>query len=159
MLGIGKIQTCSRSYRARAGGSNLLLVSHKAFQSKSSNMFYQFLIRSYFFPLSSGEKFQTSNNMENQLWKANIGVGPTHAGNQVGELTPGERPSLFASGKRTPSVCDRALTKITTHLSVHSEKTKWGKAMHSIEIIVKMRGRVTLQTQKQQDKNILGLTK
>lgn len=110
MLEIAKIQTCSRSYRACVGGSNLVLVSHKAFQSKSSSMFYQFLIRSYFFPLSSGEKFQTSNNTENQFWKANMGVGPTHAGNQVGELKP-EKGPVSASCKRTPSVCDKALTK------------------------------------------------
>lgn len=35
---------------------------------------------------------------------------------------------------------------------MHSEKTKWGKAMHSIEVIVKMKGRVTLQTEATRQK-------
>lgn len=36
--------------------------------------------------------FQTSNNTENQFWKANMGIGPTLAGNQVEELTPETGP-------------------------------------------------------------------
>lgn len=36
--------------------------------------------------------FQTSNNTENQFWKANMGMGRILAGNQVGELTPARSP-------------------------------------------------------------------
>lgn len=75
-----------------------------------------------------------------------MGIGAILAGNQVGELTPERRPVSLLVVKRTPSVCDRVLTKITGHLFVHSEKTKWRKAMNSIGVFVKMSSITNIET-------------
>lgn len=64
----------------------------KHFRAKAAACFTNFLLEIIFFPLSWREMFQTSNNTENQFWKANMGIGPTLAGNQVEELTPETGP-------------------------------------------------------------------